>query len=108
MQIVTSDKLYDQTGKLVPYRTINRVFGITTVSPSAFANWKTGFRNFVGGESKSYVKIVAKSRQLAMKRLETEALKLGADAIVTLRFDSDSITGDLETVVAYGTAVKIL
>ncbi|XIF20251.1 MAG: heavy metal-binding domain-containing protein [Acetilactobacillus jinshanensis] len=38
--------------------------------------------------------------------MRDNAQNMGADAVVMMRFDSDSITTDMETVVAYGTAVK--
>lgn len=34
--------------------------------------------------------------------------KWGADAVVMMRFDSGSIAGDMQSVVAYGTAVKFI
>ncbi len=48
------------------------------------------------------------SREKAIDRLRTEARKAGGDAVVMMRFDSGSIGGDMQSVVAYGTAVKLL
>ncbi|MDN6434042.1 MAG: heavy metal-binding domain-containing protein, partial [Lacticaseibacillus paracasei] len=48
------------------------------------------------------------SREKAIERLRDEAQKAGGDAVVMMRFDSGSIGGDMQSVVAYGTAVKFL
>ena len=48
------------------------------------------------------------SRQKAIDRLKEEAAAKGADAIVMMRFDSGSIGTDMQSVVAYGTAVRFL
>lgn len=88
------------------YRIIGGIFGITTMSPNMFSNLGASLKNLVGGEIGAYTKIVTKSRNRAIARMEHNADQLGADAIVMMRFDSDSITGDMETVIAYGTAVK--
>ena len=40
--------------------------------------------------------------------MEEEAAAKGADAVVMMRFDSGSISGDMQSVVAYGTAVKFV
>ena len=47
------------------------------------------------------------ARDQAIERLKAEASKLGADAVVMMRFDSGTIT-DMQSVVAYGTAVKYI
>lgn len=90
------------------YRIIGSIFGITTMSPNMFSNLGANLKNLVGGEIGAYTKIVTKSRNRAITRMEDNAAKLNADAIVMMRFDSDSITGDVETVIAYGTAVKFI
>ena len=46
------------------------------------------------------------SRDQAIERLREAAAEKGADAIVMMRFDSGSIGGDMQSIVAYGTAVK--
>ncbi len=46
------------------------------------------------------------SRDRAIARLHEDAQAAGANAVVMMRFDSGSIAGDMQSVVAYGTAVK--
>jgi len=45
---------------------------------------------------------------VALERLKEEAANMGADAVVMMRFDSGSIGTDMQSVVAYGTAVKLI
>lgn len=60
----------------------------------------------VGGEIKDYTKMLNESRNIAIERLRTNAAAMGADAVVMMRFDSGSIGTDMQSVAAYGTAVK--
>ncbi len=46
------------------------------------------------------------ARNISVQRLEDNAKKMGADAVVMMRFDSGSIGADMQSVAAYGTAVK--
>ncbi|MCB8490974.1 heavy metal-binding domain-containing protein, partial [Enterococcus faecalis] len=62
--------------------------------------------NLVGGEIKAYTEMQQEARKIAMDRLKEEAKNIGADAIIAMRFDSGSISNDMQSVVAYGTAVK--
>lgn len=60
----------------------------------------------VGGEIKAYTKMLHESREVAIARLREDAEAKGADAVVMMRFDSGSIGTDMQSVVAYDTAVK--
>ncbi len=66
-----------------------------------------GFRNVVGGEIKEYTDMLSESREIALKRMEDKAQKLGADAIINVRFMTSSIMGGAAEILAYGTAVKL-
>ena len=65
-----------------------------------------GFKHLVGGELKAYNEMMNEARALATKRMVDEAEKLGADAIVNVRYASASIMQGAAEVMAYGTAVK--
>lgn len=54
-----------------------------------------GFENLVGGELKSYTKMM------------DEATELGADAIINIRFTISSVVDGASEIIVYGTAVKI-
>ncbi|MFD1318621.1 heavy metal-binding domain-containing protein [Loigolactobacillus zhaoyuanensis] len=88
------------------YEIIGEVFGLTTQSKNFAKNIGAGLKNLVGGEIKAYTELLTEARDIAIERLRHNASELGADAVVMMRFDSDSISADMETVAAYGTAVK--
>ncbi|CCI80954.1 heavy metal-binding domain-containing protein [Lactobacillus hominis] len=90
------------------YEVLGEVFGITTQSRNVFSNLGANLKNIVGGEIKTYTKMLHDSRDESIERMRQAALEKGADAVVMMRFDSASIAGDMQSVVAYGTAVKFL
>lgn len=88
------------------YEIIGEVFGVTTQSRNMVSDFGAGLKSLVGGEIKGYTKMLQTSRETAVDRLRDSAQGLGADAVVMMRFDSGSIAQDMQSVVAYGTAVK--
>lgn len=66
----------------------------------------TGMKSIVGGEIVSYTQMTDEARQVAEDRMVTAAQSLGADAVVAMRFASDSIAEGTIEILAYGTAVK--
>lgn len=52
--------------------------------------------------------MLRRSRDEAINRMKKEAEKMDADAVVMMRFDNGSIGKDMQSVVAYGTAVKYI
>lgn len=90
------------------YEVIGEVFGLTTQSKNVIRNIGASLKNVVGGEIKDYTKMLDEARNVAVDRLRTNASNLGADAVVMMRFDSGSIGTDMQSVAAYGTAVKYL
>lgn len=101
MLITTTEKIPGHD-----YEIIGEVFGVTTQSKNVFSNIGAGFKNVVGGEIKAYTDMLKQSREESIARLRQEAKDVNADAIVMMRFDSGSIGADMQSVVAYGTAVR--
>lgn len=64
-------------------------------------------RNIFGGELKAYSDLMTDAREEAMRRMINQAEKLGADAIVNLRFTTSQVTGGGAEILVYGTAVKL-
>ncbi|OKY79103.1 MAG: putative selenium binding protein beta/alpha-propeller fold [Candidatus Methanohalarchaeum thermophilum] len=64
-------------------------------------------RNLVGGELKAYTELMAEAREEAIDRMEKEAEKLGADAIVNVRFMTSMVASGGAEILAYGTAVEL-
>jgi len=64
-------------------------------------------RNIVGGEIYEYTKLMAESREQAIDRLMDDADKLGADAVIGLRFTTSLISPGAAELLAYGTTVTL-
>jgi uncharacterized protein YbjQ (UPF0145 family) len=103
MLVVTTENIPNKK-----YEVLGEVFGVTTQSRNILRNIGAGFKNIVGGEIGAYTEMLEDSRNIAINRLRKSAQKIGADAIVMMRFDSGSISNDMQSVVAYGTAVKFV
>jgi uncharacterized protein YbjQ (UPF0145 family) len=64
-------------------------------------------RNIVGGEITEYTKLMAESREQALDRMRDEAARLGANAIVGLRFTTSFLSAGAAELLAFGTAVVV-
>ena len=64
-------------------------------------------KNIVGGEISEYTKLMGESREQALDRLRDGAVRVGADAVVGLRFTTSMITQGASEILAYGTGVKL-
>ena len=67
-----------------------------------------GLRTLVGGELTSYTEMMSEARAIATKRMVDDAMAMGADAVVNIRYTSSSVTQGAAEVMAYGTAVKFV
>jgi uncharacterized protein YbjQ (UPF0145 family) len=65
------------------------------------------FRGMIGGEIVDYTKMIAESREQSLDRMVEEAKKLGANAVVTMRFSTSSMMQGAAELLAYGTAVFV-
>jgi len=66
-----------------------------------------GFKNLVGGEIKSYTDLLVQAREESYNRMVNEAIELGADGVVNVRFMTSMISQGAAEILAYGTAVKL-
>ncbi len=66
-----------------------------------------GLKNIVGGEIEEYTKLQAQSREQAMQRMVKDAERLGADAVINVRFGTSMVMQGAAEMLAYGTAVKL-
>jgi uncharacterized protein YbjQ (UPF0145 family) len=86
---------------------LGEVFGLTVRSRHLGSQIGAGLKSLVGGELRGMTKALVDSRQEAQDRLVEEAGKLGADAILAMRFDATEIGGGWQEICAYGTAVRL-
>ena len=66
-----------------------------------------GLRNVVGGEVTEYAKLLSESREQALDRMLVEAESLGANAVISVQFETSVIMGGAAEMMAYGTAVIV-
>lgn len=101
MLLVTTETI---TGKEIEM--LGLVKGSTIQSKNIGRDITQGLKTLVGGELKSYTDMMNQARQIATERMIEEALALGADAVVNVRYTSSSVMQGAAEVMAYGTAVK--
>ena len=61
----------------------------------------------VGGEVTEYAKLLSESREQALDRMLVEAESLGANAVISVQFETSVIMGGAAEMMAYGTAVIV-
>ncbi|GMU66895.1 MAG: UPF0145 protein [Acidobacteriota bacterium] len=95
----------------IPGKTIVEFYGLVSGSTVRAKHLgrdiAAGLKNLVGGELKGYTELLGESRQEAVNRMIAEAEKIGANAIVNVRFSTSSISQGAAELFAYGTAVKV-
>jgi uncharacterized protein YbjQ (UPF0145 family) len=82
------------------------VFGLTVRSRNIGAGCIAGFRAIGGGEIPEFTQLLTQSRNEAMARMVQQAVALGGNAILSMRFDSGAI-GTWSEICAYGTSVWV-
>ena len=80
-------------------------YGLTVRSRGAGGQIGAGIRSMFGGEIKEYVKMMEESRDEALYRMIDHAQEMGANAVISVRYDSDEISNVMQEILAYGTAV---
>lgn len=66
-----------------------------------------GLKNLVGGEIEEYTRLMADSREQALRRMIADAEDLGANAVVNVRFTTSMVMQGCAEILAYGTAVIV-
>src|SRR6186713_2214357 len=83
------------------------VFGLVVRSRGIGGNVMAGLRSLGGGEIHEYTSLLEDTRRQALDRLVQNATVLGANAVLSMRFDSSELSGTMSEIVAYGTAVVV-
>jgi uncharacterized protein YbjQ (UPF0145 family) len=87
--------------------TKGQVFGLVVRSRGLAGNFTAGLRSLVGGEIHEYTQLLEDTRRQAVDRLVQNATLMGANAVISMRFDSSELAGTMSEIVAYGTAVTV-
>ena len=66
-----------------------------------------GLKNIVGGELRGYTELLTDAREEATQRMIEDASRMGANAVVNIRFSTSSISAGASELYVYGTAVVV-
>ena len=88
-------------------QTLGLVRGSAIRTRHVFADFVEFLRNLAGSELHHYTKMMAETREQALDRMQADARRLGADAVICLRFATSAIASGASEMLAYGTAVKL-
>ncbi len=88
-------------------RNLGVVRGITVRSRSVIGNFVGGLQTLVGGNITVYTELCEHARGEAFAIMVDHAQKLGANAIIGMRYDANDVMEGVTEVLAYGTAVIV-
>jgi len=97
--------------EMVPGKTIVEHFGLVSGSTIRAKHLgrdlMAGLKNIVGGELKGYTQLLSESREQATQRMINQAVDLGANAVINIRFSTSSVAQGAAELYVYGTAVRL-
>ena len=95
--------------EMVPGRRVVEHLGVvegsTVRSKHVGRDIMAGLKNIAGGELKAYTELLGEARQQATDRMVERAEKLGANAVLNVRYTTTAVTAGAAEILAYGTAV---
>ncbi|MDD3178149.1 MAG: YbjQ family protein [Candidatus ainarchaeum sp.] len=98
------------TGNDISYKKIEKILGIvkgnTVRSRNLGRDIGAGLKNLIGGEVKTYTQMTIQSREEAYNRMINNAIDLGADGVIGVRFTTSQVMQGASEMLCYGTAVK--
>lgn len=104
-------KMILSTTENIPGKQIKEILGVVKGSTVRARNIGrdigAGLKSLVGGEIKTYTQMANDSRDEAFNRMVNEAITLGADAVIGIRFTTSMIMQGASEMLAFGTAVKL-
>lgn len=104
MIITTTNTL--ETHEIKQYMGI--VTGETIIGANLFKDIFAGIRDIVGGRSGSYERVLREAKDTALREMQDQAMRMGADAVIGVDLDYETVgaSGGMLMVTASGTAVK--
>lgn len=103
MIVATSEQI---AGKKI-VKTLGMVRGNTIRARHIGKDIIAALKNLVGGEISEYTKLMGESREQSIDRMVADAERIGANAIISVRFTTSMLMGGAAELLAYGTAVII-
>lgn len=105
------NKIQVTTTQTIPEREIASTLGVVKGSTVRARNIGrdigAALKGLVGGEVKTYTDMTMAARDEAYNRMVNQAVELGADAVVNVRFTTSMVMAGASEMLAYGTAVKL-
>ena len=85
------------------------VSGETIIGANFVRDLFASVRDFVGGRSGSYEEVLRQAKSTALREMEDEARRLGANAVIGVDLDYETVgsNGSMLMVTARGTAVLV-
>ena len=102
MMVATTEKLPGREVKEV----LGVVFGSCVQTKHLGKDIGAGLRSMVGGEARGYTELMEEARRTAMQRMVKDAEKIGADAVIGMRYATAQTMAGAAELIAFGTAVK--
>ncbi len=102
MLITTTESIHGYA-----YEILGLVFGNTVRAKHIGKDIMAGLKNIVGGELQEYTDMLADARKEALNRMINDAEKLGAEAVINVRFTTSQTMAGAAELLAYGTAVRL-
>lgn len=104
-------KIIITTGSEIPGKKIEKILdvvkGSTVRTRNIGRDIGASFKSVIGGEVKTYTQMTMNARDEAYNRMVNQAVDMGADAVINLRFTTSMVMAGASEMLAYGTAVKI-
>ena len=88
-------------------KNIGVVRGIVVRSRNLFGTIGAGLQTLVGGDITIFTELCEKTRQDSFAMMALHASQLGANAIISFRYDANELMNGVTEVLAYGTAVVV-
>lgn len=82
------------------------VSGETIIGANIFKDFFASITDIVGGRSSAYEQVLREAKAIAISEMESQARNFGANAIVGIDLDYETIRDGMLMVTVSGTAVK--
>lgn len=103
MLLVTTNSIEGK--KVVQYYGV--VSGETIIGANVFRDFMASISDFFGGRSGAYEDVLRKAKNSAMAEMSAEAERMGANAVLAIDLDYETVGGSMLMVTCSGTAVRV-
>ena len=99
------------TTNVVEGRPVQEYLGVinaqSIIGANIFKDIFAGLRDVFGGRSKTYERVLEEAKEDALRELTQKAQAMGANGILAVDLDFETVGGSMLMVIATGTAVRI-